>query len=119
MHKNCKSLNAKRLRQTRFGIFSAYVYAQQKERSTHAQLILKGFVEFQIFRQIVKCEFVNKKPKITEKTKVKVCGFHRKNSEVSKMPNWYWEKKELRTTPSQEKGLDFDTETRYRREGVR
>jgi len=35
------------------------------------------------------------------------------------MPNWYWEKKELRTTPSQEKGLDFDTETRYRREGVR
>ena len=42
-----------------------------------------------------------------------------KVTEVSKMPNWYWEKKELRTTPSQEKGLDFDTETRYRREGVR
>ena len=60
---------AKRLRQTRFGIFSAYVYAQQKERSTHAQLILKGFVEFQIFRQFVKCEIVNKKPKITEKSK--------------------------------------------------
>ena len=36
-----------------------------------------------------------------------------------KMPNWYWEKKELRATPSQEKGMDFDTETRYRREGVR
>ena len=66
------------------------------------------------------------------------------------MPNWYWEKKELRATPSQEKGkkkiiffedfpcfltnsrfififfqfgiisgMDFDTETRYRREGVR
>ena len=27
--------------------------------------------------------------------------------------------KDLRSTPSQEKGLDFDTETRYRREGVR
>ena len=36
-----------------------------------------------------------------------------------KMPNWYWEKKELRATPSQEMGMDFDTETRYRREGVR
>jgi len=35
------------------------------------------------------------------------------------MPNWYWEKKDLRNTPSQNKGMDFDTETRYRREGVR
>ena len=35
------------------------------------------------------------------------------------MPNWYWEKKDLRNTPSREKGMDFDTETRYRREGVR
>ena len=35
------------------------------------------------------------------------------------MPNWYWEKKDLRNTPSQAKGMDFDTETRYRREGVR
>jgi hypothetical protein len=35
------------------------------------------------------------------------------------MPNWYWEKKDLRATPSQEKGLDFGTEARYRREGVR
>lgn len=35
------------------------------------------------------------------------------------MPNWYWEKKDLRNTPSQAKGMDYDTETRYRREGVR
>lgn len=35
------------------------------------------------------------------------------------MPNWYWEKKDLRSTPSQDKGLDFGTEARYRREGVR
>ena len=48
-----------------------------------------------------------------------------KNQEISllivcqKMPNWYWEKKDLRATPSQEKGLDFGTEARYRREGVR
>ena len=38
---------------------------------------------------------------------------------LQKMPNWYWEKKDLRATPSQEKGLDFGTEARYRREGVR
>ena len=25
------------------------------------------------------------------------------------MPNWYWEKKDLRNTPSQNKGMDFDT----------
>ena len=35
------------------------------------------------------------------------------------MPNWYWEKKELRATPSLQKGLDFNMETRYRKEGVR
>ena len=35
------------------------------------------------------------------------------------MPNWYWEKKELRATPSLQKGLDFKMETRYRKEGVR
>lgn len=35
------------------------------------------------------------------------------------MPHWYWEKKELRTTPSQIAGLDYDTEMRYRREGTR
>lgn len=35
------------------------------------------------------------------------------------MPNWYWEKKELRATPSLQKGLDFKMETIYRKEGVR
>ncbi len=38
------------------------------------------------------------------------------------MPNWYWEKQDMRATPSQtqEKGqIDFATEARYRREGVR
>ena len=35
------------------------------------------------------------------------------------MSNWYWEKKELRNTPSHAKNMDSNTETRYRREGVR
>lgn len=55
------------------------------------------------------------------------------------MPHWYWEKKELRATPSQMGGspssngtpggssssgslanrIDFETEMRYRREGAR
>jgi len=53
------------------------------------------------------------------------------------MPNWYWEKKDLRSTPSQvpretaaasagnaavahtQVRIDFDTEMRYRREGAR
>ena len=35
------------------------------------------------------------------------------------MPNWYYEKSNLKKTPSYLTGLDFDTETRYRREGAR
>lgn len=41
------------------------------------------------------------------------------------MPHWYWDRKELRSTPSQattslvKSVIDFDTEMRYRREGVR
>lgn len=37
------------------------------------------------------------------------------------MPQWYWDKKELRHTPTQMGGgfLDYDDEQRYRREGVR
>jgi len=35
------------------------------------------------------------------------------------MPNWYWEERDLRNTPSRWKGLDTGTEARYRREGVR
>jgi len=35
------------------------------------------------------------------------------------MPDWYWEKKDLRNTPSLEKGMDIKTESRYRREGVK
>ena len=35
------------------------------------------------------------------------------------MPHWYWEKKDLRNTPSQLQGLEQDQETRYRREGSR
>ena len=41
------------------------------------------------------------------------------SSEENKMPHWYSEKKELRLTPSQVKGLTHDTEMRYRREGAR
>ena len=50
------------------------------------------------------------------------------------MPHWYWDKKALRSTPSQSPPLsanganhasanalvmDYDTEMRYRREGAR
>ncbi|XP_055541666.1 cyclin-K isoform X2 [Wyeomyia smithii] len=35
------------------------------------------------------------------------------------MPNWYYEKKDLRNTPSIQDGIDFDTERRYRKEGAR
>ncbi|XP_015610477.1 cyclin-K isoform X2 [Cephus cinctus] len=35
------------------------------------------------------------------------------------MPCWYYEKKELRNTPSIQDGIDYDTECRYRKEGAR
>ncbi|XP_066992594.1 cyclin-K isoform X2 [Anabrus simplex] len=35
------------------------------------------------------------------------------------MPCWYYERKELRNTPSVQDGIDYDTECRYRREGAR
>ncbi|RZF36303.1 hypothetical protein LSTR_LSTR006808 [Laodelphax striatellus] len=35
------------------------------------------------------------------------------------MPCWYYEKKELRKTPSAQDGIDYDTECRYRKEGAR
>lgn len=35
------------------------------------------------------------------------------------MPNWYYEKKDLRNTPSIRDGIDFETERRYRKEGAR
>uniref|UniRef100_A0A1B0CBA0 Cyclin-K n=1 Tax=Lutzomyia longipalpis TaxID=7200 RepID=A0A1B0CBA0_LUTLO len=35
------------------------------------------------------------------------------------MPCWYYEKKDLRNTPSIKDGIDFDTERRYRKEGAR
>lgn len=35
------------------------------------------------------------------------------------MPCWYFDKKELRNTPSARDGVDFETESRYRREGAR
>ena len=37
----------------------------------------------------------------------------------TRMPDWYYEKKELKNTPSYLTSLDFETETRYRREGAR
>lgn len=39
--------------------------------------------------------------------------------EGSHMPCWYFEKKELRNTPSIQDGIDYDTECRYRKEGAR
>jgi len=35
------------------------------------------------------------------------------------MPCWYYEKKELRNTPSIQDGIDYETECRYRKEGAR
>ncbi|KAJ6633936.1 Cyclin-K [Pseudolycoriella hygida] len=35
------------------------------------------------------------------------------------MPNWYYEKKDLKNTPSIRDGLDYETERRYRKEGAR
>ncbi|XP_055596986.1 cyclin-K [Uranotaenia lowii] len=35
------------------------------------------------------------------------------------MPNWYYEKKDLRSTPSSLDGIDYETERRYRKEGAR
>ncbi|CRK87348.1 CLUMA_CG001150, isoform A [Clunio marinus] len=35
-----------------------------------------------------------------------------------KMPWWYFEKEELKNTPSRRDGVDFDTEKRYRREAT-
>lgn len=33
------------------------------------------------------------------------------------MPCWYYEKKELKNTPSTLDGIDYETEMRYRKEG--
>ncbi|KAF4528365.1 hypothetical protein B566_EDAN006622 [Ephemera danica] len=35
------------------------------------------------------------------------------------MPYWYFDKKELRNTPSIQEGIDYETECRYRKEGAR
>jgi len=35
------------------------------------------------------------------------------------MPYWYYDKKELRNTPSIQDGIDYETECRYRKEGAR
>jgi len=35
------------------------------------------------------------------------------------MPCWYYEKKDLKNTPSFQDGIDFETEYRYRKEGAR
>ena len=35
------------------------------------------------------------------------------------MPCWFFEKRDLKHTPSDRDGVDPDTETRYRREGAR
>uniref|UniRef100_A0A182W7E0 Cyclin-K n=1 Tax=Anopheles minimus TaxID=112268 RepID=A0A182W7E0_9DIPT len=35
------------------------------------------------------------------------------------MPNWYYDKKDLRNTPSARDGIDYETERRYRKEGAR
>jgi hypothetical protein len=35
------------------------------------------------------------------------------------MPCWYYDKKELRNTPSTQDDIDYETECRYRKEGAR
>lgn len=37
--------------------------------------------------------------------------------QIRNMPCWYYDKKELRNTPSAQDGIDFETESRYRKEG--
>ncbi|XP_076059288.1 cyclin K isoform X2 [Oratosquilla oratoria] len=37
----------------------------------------------------------------------------------TRMPSWYYEKRELRSTPSIQEGLTYEQETLYRREGAR
>lgn len=39
------------------------------------------------------------------------------NIKLVKMPGWYYDKKELRNTPSAADGIDYKTEMRYRKEG--
>ena len=38
---------------------------------------------------------------------------------ILQMPCWYYEKRDLRATPSLKDGIDPETETRYRREGAK
>lgn len=38
---------------------------------------------------------------------------------TQKMPNWYYDKKDLKNTPSIRDGLDYETDRRYRKEGAR
>ncbi|KAJ9582475.1 hypothetical protein L9F63_003168, partial [Diploptera punctata] len=49
--------------------------------------------------------------------------FTRLNADIKqktqKMPCWYYEKKELRNTPSIQDSIDYETECRYRKEGAR
>lgn len=33
------------------------------------------------------------------------------------MPCWYYDKKELKNSPSAQDGIDYETECRYRKEG--
>jgi cyclin K len=40
-------------------------------------------------------------------------------NDTIEMPCWYYEKKDLKSTPSILDGVDFETERRYRREGAR
>lgn len=35
------------------------------------------------------------------------------------MPYWYFDKKDIRNSPSFREGIDYETEQRYRREGAR
>lgn len=34
------------------------------------------------------------------------------------MPGWYYDRKDIRNSPSAQDGLDFETEMRYRKEGI-
>ena len=35
------------------------------------------------------------------------------------MPCWYWEKKDIKNSPTYRDGIDSATENRYRREGAK
>lgn len=54
-----------------------------------------------------------------KKTKTQLKVLFQAEFEATAMPDWLFEKKEIRNTPSARDGIDYETECRYRRDGAR